>query len=300
MLLRNFEQYPQAPIVIANRRLGEVRSKYKPEVSETDAAESPAAVVSDDAAPVPTNLGHVADSVAVNYIWKTRHYMLGSMLRHPKTVMSILYNQRPWNGLVFANGKGLFPACPWGDPYFSYQHENVLILQRGNKPDREPMSILLSPELEHVEENAWVFVNAGDAYAGIKILTGSHSWQKGKFLSLMPEVPTSPIIIQGGDKNAFGSFAGFKAAVQKNTITHLGDKVEYSGPKQPRLEFFAESSGQPPMVDGRPFRPDAKLVYSSPFMVRKEGEPIVTVTVGGKQAIYDFDKATITETNRQK
>jgi hypothetical protein len=54
------------------------------------------------------------------------------------------------------------------------------------------------------------------------------------------------------------------------------------------------------MVDGRPFRPDAKLVYSSPFMVRKEGEPIVTVTVGGKQAIYDFDKATITETNRQK
>jgi HEAT repeat protein len=291
VLLRNFEQYPPQPIIIANRRLGEVRAER---ADAADEAEPAAAAGNDDDAPVPTNQGHAADSNAVNYIWKSRHYMLGSMLRHPKTVMSILYNQRPWNGIVFANGKGLFPACPWSTPYFSYQHENVLILQR-DRTDKEAMSVFISPELEKTEENGWVFINAGDAYAGIKILTGGHTWAKGKFLCLVPNVQTSPILIQGGDKNAFGSFANFKAAVQTNTLTFSDNKVEYSGPKQPRIEFFTESTGQAPEVNGKPFRPDATLVYSSPYMQRKAGESIVTVTVGGKRVVYDFDKATITE-----
>jgi hypothetical protein len=41
-------------------------------------------------------------------------------------------------------------------------------------------------------------------------------------------------------------------------------------------------------------------VYSSPFMQRKEGEFIVTVTVGGKRVLYDFDKAIITESHNPK
>ena len=35
-------------------------------------------------------------------------------------------------------------------------------------------------------------------------------------------------------------------------------------------------------------------------MQRKEGESIVTVTVGRKRVLYDFDKATITESNNPK
>ena len=36
------------------------------------------------------------------------------------------------------------------------------------------------------------------------------------------------------------------------------------------------------------------------FMQRKDGESIVTVTVGGKRVLYDFDKAAITEANSPK
>ena len=86
----------------------------------------------------------------------------------------------------------------------------------------------------------------------------------------------------------------------KNTITVSADKVEYSGPKQPKIEFYFQSTGKASKVDGKPWSPDPKLVYSSPFMQRKEGESIVTVTVGGKRALYDFDKATITEAGSPK
>jgi hypothetical protein len=47
-------------------------------------------------------------------------------------------------------------------------------------------------------------------------------------------------------------------------------------------------------------RESFSVVCSSPNIVRKEGECVFSVTVRGRQAIYDFEKATITKTNRQK
>jgi hypothetical protein len=314
VLLRNFEQYPRQPIAIVNRRLGEVRpakavDSHKvgpaPRTETVAPAESAKAGSesdedeTDEAVPM-----HVTDSKAVNYIWKTRNYMLGSMLRDPKTVMGVLYNNCPWNGLIFADGTGLFPDTY--SRYYSFQHKNVFFLQP-HAQAKTPVATLISSKLEKGEENGWLFLKNGDAYAGIKILAGGHTLATpanknlaNTFLSLVPEVPTSPIVFEAGDKDEFGSFEGFKAAVQANTITVSADKVEYSGPKQPRIEFYFESTGKASKVDGKPFSPDPVFVYSSPFMQRKEGESIVTVTVGGKRVLYDFDKAFITEASGPK
>ena len=122
----------------------------------------------------------------------------------------------------------------------------------------------------------------------------------GKTHTLLAEVQTTPILIEAGDKDEFGSFDAFKAAVQANTLTFRDNKVEYSGPKQPRIEYFLESTGQLSKVDGKPFSIDPVLVYSGPYMQRKEGESVVTVTVGGNRVVYDFDKATITEANNKQ
>lgn len=311
VLLRHFEQFPRQPITIVNRRLGEVRSAEGVESSEVEPAprtetvalaESAKGGSDSDEDETAERARYVADSQAVNYIWKTRHYMLGSMLRDPKTVMGGLYLNCPWNGLVFADGTGFFPDTY--SLYYSFQHQNVFLLQP-KAQSKTPVATLISSSLERVEENGWVFLKNGDAYAGIKILAGGHTWAapgRNKefdaiFLKLVPEVPTSPIVFEAGDKNEFGSFEGFKTAVQANTITVSADKVEYSGPKQPRIEFYFESTGKASTVDGKPFSPDPVFVYSSPFMQRKEGESIVTVTVGGKRLLYDFDQATITETD---
>lgn len=300
VLLRAFEQYPPKPIVIANRRVGEVRQVNADgsSQSKTDASKNADAENNDDSVTVGTREEYIDDSKAVSYLWKTRNYMLGSMLRDPKTVMGTLYSI-PWNGIVFPDGAGLFPDCYMG--YFSFQHENVFIFQRNEKDQQKtPTMIKISPGLESVEENGWVFVINGDAYVGIKALTGSLTWEEdGKgdttYRRLVSEVMTSPVLIEAGDKDEFGSFDAFKAAVQANTLTFKDNKVEYSGPKQPKIEFFPESTGQVSKVDGKPWSPDPAYVYSGPFMQRKEGESIVTVTVGGKKAIYDFDKATVTE-----
>jgi hypothetical protein len=310
VMLRHFEQFPRQPITIVNRRLGEVRPANGVESSEVEpvprtetvapAKSAEAGSDSDDDGTVD-RARYVADSKAVNYIWKTRHYMLGSMLRDPKTVMGGLYLNCPWNGLVFADGSGFFPDTY--SKYYSFQHKNVFFLQP-NAQAKAPVATLISSSLERVEENGWLFLKNVDAYVGIKILAGDHAWAApgrnkefdAKFLRLVPKVPTSPIVFEAGDKDEFGSFEGFKAALQSNTITVSADKVEYSGPKQPRIEFYFESAGKASTVDGKSFSPDPVFVYSSPFMQRKEGESIVTVTVGGKRVLYDFDKSKITET----
>ena len=36
-------------------------------------------------------------------MYKTRNYLLGCMMRDPKTVMGVLYRQRAWNGILFAD-----------------------------------------------------------------------------------------------------------------------------------------------------------------------------------------------------
>ena len=296
VLMRGYEQFPAQPVLIANRRLGEVRREAKKTGETPDPAAagvSSAPGDSDEDSLQPTNQGYVPDSKVLNYIWKTRHYMLGSMLRHPKTEMGILYRQRVWSGLVFANGKGLFPACPLGNPYFSHQHQNVLLLQR-DKADPEPMSVFISADLEKSEENGWVFIRSGNGYAGIKIIAGGYSWRKGTHLNLVPEKQNTPILIQGGDADAFGSFEDFKARVTKNTLSVGPDSVQYSGPQQPRIDFFYEPTGRPSLVDGKPLSLETNMVYSSPYLMRKEGESIVRVRVGGEQAVYDFEKAAVT------
>ena len=309
VLLRNFEQYPRQPISIVNRRFGEVRPAKAVDSNEVEPAPRTETVAPAESAKAGSESDedetdearaiHVTDSKAVNYIWKTRHYMLGSLLRDPQTVMGVLYNNCPWNGLVFADGTGFFPDTY--SPYYSFQHKNVFFFQPRAQA-KTPVATLISSKLEKVEENGWLFLKNGDAYAGIKILAGGHTLATpanknlaNTFLSLVPEVPNSPIVFEAGDKDEFGSFEGFKAALQANTITVSADKVEYSGPKQSRIEFYFESTGKASMVNGKPFGPDPVFVYSSPFMQRKEGESIVTVTVGGKRVLYDFDKATITE-----
>jgi hypothetical protein len=299
--MRAFEQFPSQPVLISNRRLGEVRHASNEKSGETDVLRSAeqlqsvskAQAPSDDDAATPTNEGYVAESRVVNYVWKTRHCMLGSMLRQPKTTLGLLCTQRPWNGLVFANGKGLFPACPWNAPYFSFQHRNVLLLQR-DKTDREPMSVLFSPELEKIEENGWVFVRSEDGYAGVRVLAGGYSWRKGNDLALVPEKHDAPILIHAGDKDSAGSFEQFREQLQKNILQIHPDGVEYRGASQPRIEFFYEATGRSPQVDGEVFQIDSAMPYSGPFMQRKAGESVVRVTVGDHRVAYDFEKATVT------
>ena len=275
ILIRQKYHHREKPIIISNRRPGETGS----------------------------NQGLVADSAIINYCYKTRHYMLGSSLRPPQIETSALFGQTMWNGLIFANGDGVFPnpvhsgGGRFVDPYYSFQHENVMIFQM-NKGAYATKSVRLyvKPETKKVEKNGWVFVNDGAAYCAIKVLDGGYKWDKEN-LNIAPDKILSPVLIQGGDVDTYGSFKAFMVAVQGNTLTSDGEKVRYQGAKQGRIEFFSRPTGKLPRINGHAYNFRPKKVYSSPYM-NSTGDATVTVTVGALTTIYDFKESSVTTLNK--
>lgn len=298
VLLRRYEQYPKSPIEIANRRLGEVHEgkKIKPNAKEEEESvpEAPAQAAKgsrkndeedeeEEEEEDDTIVDHVSDSHMINYIWKTRHYMMGSALRPPGLKYSPLYNNCPFNGVLFPDSTGVYHNFV---NFYTFQHRNVMLVEL-EKDFKEPFTILVPPKAQRVEQNGWTFIDKGNAYVGIKVLRGPSKWDESLH-AVVPEDQFAPVLIQAGDVDEFGSFEGFIKALEQNSITVTQEKVDYKGPKQPHIEFFAPATGQVSRVEGKPFDPKPRQVYSSPFMTLTDGENQVKVQVGSASAIYDF------------
>ena len=270
MLIRKQYELPETPIIIANRRPGEVDAEGALK----------------------------ADSALVNYGYKTRHFLLGSILRAPLTKTSPLFGQNLRSSLLFASGEGIYPnpvsVGRYSDPYYSFQHEHVLVLQKNKEAKNTSVGIYVKPKAKKVERDGWVFVDDGQAYGAIRVLEGGYHWDD-KEANVLPDLEFAPMLIQGGDVDGFGSFDQFMAAVLGNTITWDGEKVEYAGPNQTRIEFFSRSSGKLPRVAGRDYTFLPAAAYESPFLNSKAGTSTatVTVTVGPLKTVYDFENSEI-------
>lgn len=286
-------QYPAKPIELNNRRLGELRGNDKDPNAEKEDAEGngkDASVGGDDSGESDTGPVFAADSKLRNYGWKTRSYLLGSILRDPNAKMGPICEQRQWNGITFADGSTIAPFSVAG---YGFQHRNVYLLQQSNT-SREigKMSVLISPSLEKIERGGWVFYKSGKGYAAIKPLKGAYRWDG---TNLFPEDQLSPLVIQGGDEDEYGSYEKFVDSVLKNQILVADDKVEFQSPGQPKIEFFYESTGKLSRVDGKEVDLRPEMVYSSPNLTRKEGSPLVEAQAGMYSATYNLDDLTVTE-----
>ena len=271
LLLRRQYQFPEKPVVIVNRRLGEK---------------------GDGVALTP-------DSHILSYGYRTRHFLIGSALRAPDLQCSVLFDQHLVNHMIFASGDGVYPDPVQGsggryvNPYHSFQHETVFIFQKNKGAyGTGLMRVYVKPGTKRVERNGWVFVDDGKAYCAIRALEGGGHWSEdGKHY--LPKEDLNPILMQAGDVDLFGSFEGFMKAVEANTLTLDGEKVEYAGPGQPRIEFFARATGKASRVNGEELNMMPDDVYWGPYMHRKAGESKVTLTVGPYRTVYDFDSGTI-------
>jgi len=286
-------QYPAKPIELNNRRLGELRGNDKDPNAENEGADGngkDASVGGDDSGESDTGPVFAADSKLRNYGWKTRNYLLGSILRDPNAKMEPICEQRQWNGITFADGSTIAPFSVAG---YGFQHRNVYLFQQSNT-SREigKMSVLISPSLEKIERGGWVFYKSGKGYAAIKPLKGAYRWDG---TNLFPEDQLSPLVIQGGDEDEYGSYEKFVDSVLKNQILVADDKVEFQSPGQPKIEFFYESTGKLSRVDGKEVDLRPGLVYSSPNLTRKEGSPLVEAQAGMYSATYNLDDLTVTE-----
>lgn len=218
--------------------------------------------------------------------------------------------QNRWNGIVFAGHptariftqplmpkKGSAYNSEWG-----VQNKGVMILQRLHESNARGQMIWFDESLKRVEKDEWIFAEAPQAYAAVRIAKGGGQWKAdsveqrrerkgaggGEWLALNNEF--SPIIMEVSRKSDYAGFAAFQKTILSNSFKWEGRILEY------RSEFYGTTltllvdAVGPPLIDGVPLNFAPAKVYDSPYLKGTFGSGIVTIQKGEKQLMLDFTK----------
>ena len=294
----HYRAFPAAmPFVIRNRVLGEVKAPG-----------------SND----ETGQRLAADSALVNYAYRTPHYLLGSTLQDPTRDYAGISKQNRACGMLFEDwanhemesvhvvvehGGGGRPQ----HPFWSVQHENVLLLQRiadAGKRARGSYSTgtvgigFTGKALQRIEHDGWIFAGDGKAFVAVKFLDGAYKWDAQHEVATPAAFDQakdqSRILLHAGDVASDGSFGDFQARVLANRLKVDGDTVDYQfGPAGNRLEVTRYDPRDPgrftlPRINGRPVDLHPPATYQSPYLNGAFGSARITVTAGPIERILDF------------
>jgi hypothetical protein len=298
--LRNIEFPAKEPFVISNRVLGELEEGE----------------------------GHrlAADSALVNYAWRTPSLLLGSTLQNPALAFpdgtlrySGISRQDRWCGVIFQNENfsAIYPELqklPGGraqHPFWSFQHENVLLIQR-ILPDRNKLGSyntgwigirVSGKDMEMAERDGWIFVEKGHGYAAVRFLDSDYNWDDTGRLAIPKahdmKTSASRIAMITGDLETHGDFGKFQETILATPITVSPEAVTIRGgiagadirfpsydPRQPAAFTLPETNGKP--LDLR-----TANTFLSPYLRGKFGSPRISVKVGPIRQTYDFAKSVI-------
>lgn len=270
------------------------------------------------------------DSALVNYAYRTPHYLLGSTLQNPALSQpdpqtgkpTVIYagisRQNRTCGMLFddpasaeicsvqaivEHGSGGRPQ----HPFWSVQHENVIILQR-IAPDKLMGSYstgyvgisFAGKALKKVENDGWIFASNGKAFVGVKFLDGLYQWDsKNEVVSpahFDPAIDQSRILLQAGDIASDGPFEKFQSSVLANALKISADQVDYQfGPSGNRLEVTryvpkTASTFTLPLINGKPVDLHPPTTYQSPYLNADFGSDKISITVGSIKRTLDFSE----------
>ncbi|MDD7985323.1 hypothetical protein PQO01_10200 [Lentisphaera marina] len=325
ILLRKTELPAPEPFVIENRILGELKSLKKDNFT-----------------------AYTSDSALINYAYRTPHYIMGSTLQNPalsitspdsgKAILkySGISRQNRWYGILFDDPDArqtltpslskrtddeicaIFPEIqvPKGGrpqhPHWSFQHENVLFIQRiDNQPKgmgsyhTNTVSMRFhGKKLKKIEQDGWIFASNGKAYAAVKFINGGYTWdESGELASPLksPEIATSTrYLIHSGDKDSHDSFEAFQKTVLANPLTIEANRIVYqASPNSPQLECFlydphTHRDFKLPKINGQVINLRPSWAFKSPYLNNQFEDDQVKVSVGPVHQNYDFRKAKIT------
>ena len=311
-ILLRFKEFPTSePFVIRNRVPGELEAA--PEAGEKAQR-------------------FAADSALVNYAYRTPHYLLGSTLQDPSLTLpdpeserkavwkySGISRQNRWCGMLFDHpaSDGISAVYPVigktrggrpQHPFWSVQHENVLLLQRIAPQTRQRMGSYSTgaisirfdgPDLERVEEGGWIFSSDGKAFVAVRFIDGPYRWLEGQAEAAPAEfdqsTDTSRVLMHAGDVSTHSSFEQFRQQVSSSRLTVSPKKVDYEyGAGKARLGVTLFSVENPedfqlPEVNGMPIDLRPAATWQSPYLNGKFGSEVITVTVGPIRQVLDFE-----------
>lgn len=265
------------------------------------------------------------------YAWVTPEYILGAQMDHPLAIHSHLSPTSRLFGLNFATHPDarIFPygvkqdeSGDWelvrraGLMYRAIQHENVLLVQQSRNftminPEWYPLrdtapleyGLYFSPLIDRiVERDGWVFVEEGDAFAAIRIISGLYRigggvettvafldyvgdgavteplrekpyiWSENRTL-MISEDPLSPIIYDCSNRRHYPNLEAFMEAVTDNrlelrrTVVPGWYILAYEGTGREPAELHLNlTNNEIPKVNGKSLDYTPGMLFDSPFI----------------------------------
>jgi len=205
-----------------------------------------------------------------------------------------IFTQRP------TPSAGSVYNAEWG-----VQHKGVMILQMLPKPfshSAKGQLVFFSKWLKPMEENGWVFAKADSAYCAVKVVQGNASFRSptkedyrdgngdlnaGLYLELENE--SSPIIFEVAKKESYSSFEAFKEEIKNNTLTMSDTVLTYQSKAYENTLTLYSDFSQLPEINGEAVDLNPDFVYQSPFINGNFGQNEISISMGDKNLVLDFN-----------
>ena len=145
---------------------------------------------------------------------------------------------------------------------------------------------------EPIVKDGWVFAEASRAYAAVRVVDGSFSWDTTKNIDigkwLYCENEYSPVILEVVEKADYASFSEFCEAV-KNLVVDFKDGIlNYKGLYGDSFTFYADHS-RAPKINNVPVDYALEKVFNSPFLQSKWNSGLVTIKKRERELVLDFN-----------
>jgi hypothetical protein len=246
------------------------------------------------------------------YTYCTPDFIMGSLITEarPTEDWSAISSQNRWSGVIFAGNTDarVYPA-PYNangesilNGFWSVQSKGTLISQQlNNRRDREPIGgegvsegwrVFFSTAglSKPVENGAWFFAEAKNAYVGVRVMAGDTAFEKSQFGQwLVCKDTLTPVIIEAGRKSDYADFAAFQSAALAQSIAFEKSVLTYRSLGGDELTFYADQS-RLPEINGTAVDLAPEKVYDSPFVQSKWDSGVVTIQYGGEKHVLNFNE----------
>ncbi len=259
------------------------------------------------------NLLHPQGGPLLRTSWCTPDFVAGMSQVAPleQNEWTAICGQNRWNGIIFAGHptariftqplqpkKGSVYNAEWG-----VQHKGVMILQRLRASNAKGQMVWFDSSLKRVEKGEWVFAEAPQAYAAVRIARGGGTWRpdsveqrrEGKGRDgvgdwLVLQDAFSPVILEVARQKAYASFDAFQSAILANAFSWKGEMLCYRSEGYDTALTLPVTAATPPLIDGVPVNWAPKKVYDSPFLKGDFGSGVVTIRSRDRELILDFNR----------
>jgi PelA/Pel-15E family pectate lyase len=238
------------------------------------------------------------DGGLIRYSYCTPDFIIGTLMHEnrPKTYWTAISQQNRWHGVIFAGDQDstLYPRCDTDrstyNAHWSLQNKGTLITQKSRHADQaKAMRVCFSTDLERHTEGEWIFARAMSAFAAVKIVEGSWSWDDKRWLRCESEY--TPVIIEVARSVDFGgNFQAFVQAVLDQSIDYRDGVLKYRGLNDSGDFTFDARGDSLPKWNDFPIDLSPDRAFESPFVNETWASGVVRIEKGKRKMTVDVNE----------